>query len=193
MADQEIKQGMEDVTSDKDFEGRRRLLKASAAAPLIASLSPNCALAATSLTCAEKGLNPNSGLQDAPPVQIDFIDDGSFVRDAAYRLPGTCHVPKGNHAHNAASRGNGKNVIYEIDGVSGYFYMDGSSADPEDITGSSYTAYKCYFVEYFAVDEQTGGVYRQSPGVYPFQASGDVVSGTCLASIGLAADGDISG
>ena len=56
--------------SESDFKARRRLLKASAAAPLIVTLSPNAALAQGSLTCAQKNA-ADTGLPNYPLFRGD--------------------------------------------------------------------------------------------------------------------------
>ena len=60
--------------TEADFKARRRLLKVSAAAPLIATLSPNAALAQAqgSLTCAQKN-KVDTNLQDVDPYVAQYV------------------------------------------------------------------------------------------------------------------------
>lgn len=152
---------------NNDFKVRRRLLKASAAAPLIATLSPNTALAQGSLTCANKGLEDRV-LQGE--TALDFKDYAvSATKDNAVRELGTCWVKE-----------NGK-TVWEVPKGSGNYIPDGNFSVPGNMP-DNYTGTDCYFLRFFNV---LGDGSVQTLGTYPQPATGDVLAGSCWTSIAV--------
>jgi hypothetical protein len=154
-------------TTETDFKARRRLLKASAAAPLIVTLSPNAALAQGSLTCAEKN-EADDGLQAAPTMV-----DGLFASDQAVRRPVALF-------HHPGAPANGKPDLYFIDGE--YYTEDGVPTDPG---GYKELPDPVWVVEYFDVlPDGTSCSLGLWPAVQPgFDTT--VLSISCEASIGM--------
>ena len=86
--------------SQKDVSAsRRRLLKASAAAPLMASLSPNAAMAVTSLTCDQK--TPTATVTDTttaftqPAIVYDKRNETASGPDPLYYIEAIGDMPAG--------------------------------------------------------------------------------------------------
>lgn len=161
MEDKKDVKSSEAAALSHDFKARRRLLKASAAAPLIATLGPNAALAQGSLTCATKGLD-DAALQNLPPVTPSD--------DNAVRRLGSCWE-KNNRA-----------TVWEVPKGSGQFYPSDGGMIEQDFP-NGYVPRDCYFLEFFAVLPD-GSV--QSQGTYPQPAAGNVLADSCWTSINVA-------
>ena len=141
-------------------ETRRRLLKASAAAPLIATLGPRAALAQGSLTCATKGLE-DTALQTSLPVTASD--------DNAVRRLGTCWEK------------NNRPTVWEVPKGTGQYYSSDGGLVPMEFP-SGFVPRDCYFLEFFSV-QQDGSVQRV--GTYPQPATGSVLADSCWASIAI--------
>jgi hypothetical protein len=145
-------------TSLNDFKTRRRLLKASAAAPLIATLVPGTALAQASISCAQKS-------EDYVPLQ--GLPPATAADDSAVRREGILWT------HDTDTDKN----IYE---VGGQFYqvknLSSTSAPNSDYTSSPH-----FFVEYYTVSPVDGSI--SSVGTYPATMQGTLVADSCWTSI----------
>lgn len=169
MSDQERKTKAPTGCDDE----RRRLLRASAAAPLIATLAPNAALAMQSATCDQKQL----GQTYSPEADSEL--GGGLVRVSARK-------------HEAVGSDTQPSVIYQTsDG-----FMDGAGNSMDDkvtvengvvkvtvengVVASYKDAGETYLVAYYEVNEH-GASYR---GHFPQSMSQtQPLSGSCLASI----------
>ncbi len=157
------------MNSAKDLEARRRLLKASAAAPLIATLTPSSALALSSAAaCSRGGKDDLSGEKYAT-----FTDDPHA--DSAVRRRVDCWTK---------NKGPGPKEVYLIDGN----YYDGhggyASVSPDKLR-DNYTHSDKYVLVMFDVSG-SGAVEK---GSWPMVKSGKEgmkgtpLSGSCWASI----------
>ena len=154
---------------DTDFKVRRRLLKASAAAPLIGTLSPGAALAAASTQC---DINENNF------PEVVTADDRALRVIATYW-----------RAHND----NVGNDLYEVGGLH-YDSVDGSTVSPEYLPNGKMQGYKNegtrYVLCYVDIgrDPSTGDINSQQvqiTGFYPQQNTfGTAISDSCWDSVG---------
>lgn len=147
------------ANGERDFDLRRRLLKASAAAPLVATLAPNSALAVASATCVDKN-QQNAILQDSPKVA------DAPTADTAVRMRVDFYEVKPNKAGQSSS-------YYTINGSS--YTADGNPYSPGP-PGHYLPRADKYVLTYFNPD-------GSQAGFYPVQRSGTVLSGSCWASI----------
>lgn len=151
-----------------DFKARRRLLKASAAAPLIATLAPNAALAQGSLMCAQRGLD-DVALQNAPGVVS--------TDDNAVRVLGTCWTRTRPSDGELITR-------YEVPKASGnYFRPNGRPVNNPNFSTRRFDGEDCYFLQYFNVLSDGSA---QAVGAFPATSSGDVIAESCWTSITVA-------
>jgi hypothetical protein len=151
------------------FKARRRLLKASAAAPLIGTLSPGAALASASTQCDINETN---------------FPEAVSVDDKALRVVST---------YWKANNDNIGNDLYQV-GDTYYDAEDGSPVVPDRNGGGRIKGYKNEGTRYvlcyvdIARDSQSGDVDFQQVrilGFYPQQNTfGTAISDSCWDSIG---------
>ena len=158
------------VLSD-EFKTRRRLLKASAAAPLIATLSPNAAAAIGSVgQCALNGIEDDA-IQSAEPI--------TATPDKVVRVHGLIYT-KGNN--------NNTQTIYRVPSDAQDYYdsdFNYLSSPPNDLlSGNSWTEESGYFLRLFHINED-GSLMSPTDGTTFFRAPADsyALAATCWTSI----------
>ncbi|MEE4108580.1 MAG: hypothetical protein V2I24_04490 [Halieaceae bacterium] len=168
-----------DSISRSTDSDRRRLLKASAAAPLIATLAPNAATAMTSVSCEQKTVfsRDNDGAFDpATDTAADPKNAGGFVRRMAERYDPLPNNSSGETRTVYRVPGEG---LWTADGVQVYLTSKGGDINKNDYPTSGQTV---WVVRYYSVN-MTGD--DASPtGFFPQkQAYNQPLSGSCLMSI----------
>lgn len=170
MADHKDIENARNNGQEEDFKARRRLLKASAAIPLIGTLSPGAALAAASSQC---------DLDGTTSPEVVMADDKALRMHAVYF---------------EAKHDNLANDIYQV-GDRYYDAENGLEVAP-DFTGKSgvirgyrkgVPRYVLCYVD-VARDPYTGDVISQRveiTGFFPQQNTGGTeISDSCMASMG---------
>jgi len=164
-------------------DDRRRLLRASAAAPLIATLAPNSAMAMASAACDVKLFERD--------LQMPFVEEGTDEQQGGVLR---VQAVKFTRRPNVST---GPSTVYAVPDRSGRFFDGdtgdevfpafsglpiGAPPDAETIRAQDYDREGVvWLLRQFDVDAAGGVVYDK--GFFPQPKSGQALSHSCLTSI----------
>ena len=166
-----------ELRSGSTDSGRRRLLKASAAAPLIATLAPNSATAMASVSCEAKTVFSRTDDGEFDPATDAASDPqlaGGFVRRQAERFDPLQGSSETRTVYHVPGEG-----LWTADGDRVYLTSNGGDINKSDYpqSGDPVWVVRYYRVNMAGDDASPTGFFPQR------QTSNQPLSGSCLASI----------